>query len=83
MVDGGGWQRGAENVLGWGVGTGENERERTRGAFWLRVVVVREGFMVLVSLGLDQIWRWGLLKKAAPAAENSVGTGTDKDLAGE
>ena len=66
-----------------GGGALERMRERTRGAFWLRVVVVREGFMVLVSLGLDQIWRWGLLKKAAPAEENSVGTGTDKDPDGE
>lgn len=41
------------------------------------MVVVRGGFMVL-TLELNQKWRWGLLKKAAPFEENSVDTGPDK-----
>lgn len=32
----------------------EEEGEKTRGDFWLGVVVVREGFILLVTLELDQ-----------------------------
>lgn len=40
--------------------------------------MVREGFTVLMTLELDQKWRWGLLKKGAPFEENSVDTSPDK-----
>lgn len=64
-VAGGRWQRGAESVLGGTAGRrGKRERqadrrreeegEKTRGDFWLGVVVVREGFILLVTLELDQ-----------------------------
>ena len=77
-ADNGRWQRGAESVL---FLQRMGEREKTTGDFWLGVVVVRGGFMVLMTLKLNQRWRWGLLKKAAPFEESSVDTGPGKMLA--